>query len=155
MFNAHTPQSHTPQPNADRVAPTTVVLLDPTSPDGESALDLLRDDDHHVALVVLLSGRSSSALREFAHAEDTSVADAGWYYLEQVAERAARPNRLIESIPATGPDVYQELAYLATTHQLGRVLLPASIMRHHRHLPYQLARLTPASITVAQLVGAS
>ena len=36
---------------------TTLVLLDPTSDDGEAPLHALTDDDHHVQVVVLLSGR--------------------------------------------------------------------------------------------------
>ena len=41
------------------VLPTTIVLLDPTDPDGETALDLLESIDDHVALVVLTSGPSA------------------------------------------------------------------------------------------------
>ena len=104
--------------------------------------------------MVLLSGRCSNALRDYAHAENIGVADAAWFYLEQVADRIARPGRIIESVPATGPDVYDELAVLATTHDIDRVLLPGSVMRFDRHLPYRLARLAPASIAVAQLVAA-
>ncbi|MFZ2442286.1 MAG: hypothetical protein WAW51_07990, partial [Ilumatobacteraceae bacterium] len=64
------------------ITPTTLVLLDPTSPDGESALTLLSDDDQHVTLLVLLSGPASRALRDFARAEDIDMSTAGWRYLE-------------------------------------------------------------------------
>lgn len=109
--------------------PTTVVLLDPTSADGESGLDALADDDHHVAVVVLLSGRTSVALREYAAAENLALADAGWIYLDQVAERLDGSGRLVETVLATGPDPVAELALLAAGGNVGRIVLPPSMER--------------------------
>lgn len=110
--------------------PTTVIVLDPTSADGEAALDALTDDDQHVAVVVLLSGRTSAALREYAAAENLALADAGWIYLDQVAERLDDgSDRLVETVLATGPDTVSELALLAATGNVARIVLPPSMDR--------------------------
>lgn len=109
--------------------PTTVIVLDPTSADGEAALDALTDDDQHVAVVVLLSGRTSAALREYAAAENLALADAGWIYLDQVAERLDGTGRLVETVLATGPDTVAGLALLAATGNVGRIVLPPSMDR--------------------------
>jgi hypothetical protein len=54
----------------------TIVLLDPTSRDGEAGLELLGDDDRNVTLVVLLTGRASNALREYAIGEGIHLSTA-------------------------------------------------------------------------------
>ena len=115
---------------------TTLVLLDPTSDDGEAPLHALTADDHHVQVVVLLSGRTSAALREYAASENLALADAGWIYLDQVADRLARTGHLVETVLATGPDPVTELALLASEHRIARIVLPPSINR-----------LDPAAVT--------
>ena len=118
--------------------PTTLVLLDPTHHDGETVLDELHDADTHVALVVMLSGRTSAALREYAAAEGIALAEAGFIYLDQVAERAVAPGRAVETILATGPDAAHELALAASERQVARVVLPPS--------SYRLDRITVARV---------
>jgi hypothetical protein len=114
-------------PHAGR--PQTFVLVDPTSADGETSLDLLDPSDDHVSLVVLLSGRSSSALREFASTEGIDTASAGWIYLDQVVERLDGGDRTVETIVATGPDPALELADLVSLNETRRVVLPSSLAR--------------------------
>ena len=106
--------------------PTTIVLLDPTSPDGETALELLESIDDHVALVVLLSGPSAQSLREFAAVERIDVGTAGWIYLDQVIDRLAYTGHHVQAIAANGPDVAAELADIAASTTTRRVLLPAT-----------------------------
>ena len=106
--------------------PTTIVLLDPTSPDGETALELLESIDDHVALVVLLSGPSAQSLREFAAVERIDVGTAGWIYLDQVIDRLAYTGHHVQAISANGPDVAAELADIAASTTTRRVLLPAT-----------------------------
>ena len=106
--------------------PTTIVLLDPTSPDGETALELLESIDDHVALVVLLSGPSAQSLREFAAVERIDVGTAGWIYLDQVIDRLAYTGHHEQAISANGPDVAAELADIAASTTTRRVLLPAT-----------------------------
>lgn len=126
--------------------PPVVLLVDPTSPDGESCLDLLGDDDVHVIVVVLMTGRSSNALHEYAHHERTSVSTAAWTYLDQVAQRLDRPGRIVGTIAANGPDPAEELAAVAIANDADRVVLPSSTMRLDRHTPGRLARLAPVVI---------
>jgi hypothetical protein len=125
---------------------TTVVLVDPTAPDGETSLDALHDDDDHVLVVVLLSGRASNALHEYAHHEHTSVSAAAWTYLEQVAMRIDRPDRIVGTIAATGPDAATELAVVAAEHDVDRVVLPTSALRADRRIARRLAQLAPVTI---------
>jgi hypothetical protein len=129
--------------------PPTVVLVDPTSPDGQTALALVRDDDQHVIVVVLMSGRASNALHEFAHHEDTSVSNAAWIYLDQVAQRLERPGRIVGTVAAAGPDPAYELAMVAQENDAERVLLPSSLLRLDRHAPRRLAQLVPVVIEAA------
>lgn len=125
-------------------SPTTVVLLDPTHHDGEAPLDVLADDDLHVAVVVLLSGRTSAALREYAAAEGMPLAEAGWYYLDQVAERIGdRPGRLVETVLATGPDAVAELALVAAGRTVERIVLPPSMQRLDPAAVLRAAELAP------------
>ena len=109
--------------------PRTFVLVDPTSEDGETSLDALDPTDDHVSLVVLLSGRSSAALREFAAVEGIDTASAGWIYLDQVVERIAAGDRIVETIVATGPDPAFELADLVAFNDTRRVIVPSSLPR--------------------------
>jgi hypothetical protein len=129
--------------------PTTVVLLDPTSVDGESGLDALTDADRHVAVVVLLSGRTSAALREYAAAENLALADAGWIYLDQVAERLEGSGRLVETVLATGPDAVAELALLAAGGNVARIVLPPSMDRLDPAAVQRTLELAP-SVLVAE-----
>lgn len=130
-------------------APTTLVLLDPTSDDGESAISLLDAQDHHVTLMVLISGPASSALRDFARAEEVYVADAGWRYLEQVAGRLPRDPDCVAVVNASGPSASTEIADVAATQPIRRVLLPSSVDRHQRGLHDQIARSVDAPVVIA------
>jgi hypothetical protein len=129
---------------------TTIVLLDPTSPDGHSALSRLHDGDADILLVVLLTGRASNALREFAHHNDVSIPEAGWTYLDQVAVGLEAPGRTIGTIAATGPDTAQTLADIAIANDAVRVALPSSILRLDRDVPARLAQLAPVTVDVPQ-----
>lgn len=131
-------------PHAGR--PRTFVLIDPTSEDGETSLDLLDPSDDHVSLVVLLSGRSSSALREYAATEGIDPASAGWIYLDQVMERVDGGDRMVETIVATGPDPALELADLVALNDTRRVVLPSSLPRVD---PYSFQRLVDRIPNVA------
>jgi hypothetical protein len=130
--------------------PTTLVLLDPTSPDGESALELLTASDDHVALVVLLTGKSSHALRDFARAEEVDLLTAGWIYLDQVVARVGLADRELQTILVDGPSVASEMATLAATMVVRRVLLPTSLDRIDPPAREQLRRSIAAPIASAR-----
>jgi hypothetical protein len=133
-------------PHLPTQSPTTVVLVDPTAPDGETSLGALHDDDSHVLIVVLLSGRASNALHQYAHHENTSVSAAAWTYLEQVAMRVDRPDRIVGTIAAPGPDAASELAAVVAEHDVDRVVLPTSALRTDRRIARRLAQLAPVTI---------
>ncbi len=141
------PSDHSP------ITSTTVVLVDPTSPDGESSLGELRRDDTYVLVVTLLTGRASNALRDYAHHTGSSVTEAGWTYLDQVAARIARPGRTIGTIAATGPDTALELAAIVTEHDADRVVFPASIVRLDRGAARRLAQDVPVEIVAPALTA--
>jgi len=133
--------------------PSTLLLLDPTDPDGESSLQLLDEQDQHVILVVLLSGPTSRALRDFARAEEIDMATAGWQYLERVADRLdLAPDRLL-AMTDNGPSAAVALADIAVTTHLHRVLLPASVDRYEPGLADMLSRCTDAPILTAAHAG--
>lgn len=128
---------------------TTLVLLDPTSPDGETALTLLDATDVHITLLVLLSGPASRSLRDFARAEDIDMSTAGWRYLEQVVERVhAEPEHLL-AMTACGPSAAVELADAAATETVRRVLLPSSVDRLEPGLAELLGRVVHAPVLTA------
>ena len=109
--------------------PKTYLLVDPTSPDGESALDLLDESDTHVSVVVLLTGRMSAALKAFAVGADIDLPTAGWTYLDQVADRISKTGRVIETVVANGPNPADELTQLAHSDAVRRILVPSSLER--------------------------
>ena len=133
---------------------TTLVLLDPTSHDGENALTLLDATDEHITLLVLLSGPASRSLRDVARAEDIDMSTAGWLYLEQVVERivvegvAVAPEPLL-AMTACGPSAAVELADVAATETVRRVLLPTSVDRLEPGLADLLARCVQAPVLTA------
>ncbi len=133
---------------------TTLVLLDPTSHDGENALTLLDTTDEHITLLVLLSGPASRSLRDFARAEDIDMSTAGWRYIDQVVERvvvecaAVAPEQLL-AMTASGPSAAVELADVAATEFVRRVLLPSSVDRLEPGLADLLARCVQAPVLTA------
>jgi len=132
--------------------PTTLVLIDPTSPDGENALTLLDATDEHITLLLLLSGPASRSLRDFARAEDIDMSTAGWRYLEQVVERvesvSIAPEQLL-AMTACGPSAAVELADIAATETVRRVLLPSSVDRLEPGLADLLAGYVQAPVLTA------
>jgi hypothetical protein len=133
------------------IMPTTLVLLDPTSDDGESALRLLDADDQHVTLLVLLSGPAAGALREVARARRIDMSTAGWTYLDQIVTHIdVAPDRLL-AMTAAGPSAAAEIADVAATEPIQRVLLPSSVDRTEPGLVGLLARCVTAPMLVAPL----
>lgn len=136
------------------MAASTLLLLDPTYDDGESALELLDHTDQHVIALVLLSGPAARSLRDFARCEDIDMATAGWQYLEQVADRLQlAPDRLL-AMTAIGPSAATELADIAAANSVHRVLLPSSVQRYEPGLAELLAQCVHVPVLVApQFVG--
>ena len=130
--------------------PTTLVLLDPSSDDGETALQLLSASDDHVALVTLISGRTSRSLRDYAISEDIDLMTAGWLYLDQVVVRVDATNREVQTILADGPDIARELATIGAGMVVRRILLPSSLTRIDSGVRDRLRAGVAAPIVMAE-----
>lgn len=135
-------------------SPSTLVLLDPTATDGEAALGLLDGTDAHIILVVLLSGPASRSLRDFARAEDTDMATAGWRYLEQVVDRLALAPDQVLAMTAIGPSAAMALADIAAANDVRRILVPGCTERYEPGLPAMVGRCTDAAVHVAEHANA-
>lgn len=133
---------------------STLVLLDPTATDGEAALELLDSSDAHIILVVLLSGPASRSLRDFARAEDTDMATAGWRYLEQVVERLALAPDQVLAMTAIGPSAAMALADIAAANDIHRILVPGCTERYEPGLPAMVGRCTDAPVHMAEPANA-
>jgi hypothetical protein len=129
---------------------TSIVLVDATSPDGETALDSLDDGDATVVVVVLRRGGTSAALHEYSSAEGMSVDEVAWRYLEQVGDRIRRHGRRVVEVIVDGPDATDELAGLAIAESADRIVFPSSIDRLDRSAPSRLARRTAADVSIGR-----
>ncbi len=104
-----------------------LVVIDPSSPDGEAGLSqaaAARGRGGRVTLAALLYGPPVAALLEFADSEAVSVADAAAVYLEQVAVRLGGTG--VGRTAIDGGDMATDL--IAVGRQLGAtaIVLPAT-----------------------------
>ena len=134
------------------MVPTTLVLLDSTSQDGESALELLGAQDDHVALITMISGSTSAAIREYARSENTDVITAGWLYLDQVVTRVDATSREVQAVLADGPDIVREMRSIAAATVVRRVLLPSSLGSGAGRVRERLAEVLGAPVMIAGTV---
>ncbi len=129
-----------------------LVVLDPSSDDGESALRFaLAGGRTRVTLLVSMSGPSSWALHAFADSEEIDVAEAADIYLAQVADRMKAQGVDTASVAVTGIDVAADLAAYAVdigasliaVPSGGRVLAPADLERAARMAGVPIAVVPP------------
>jgi hypothetical protein len=109
------------------IASRTLILIDPSSPDGEGGLDVLTPQDQAVTLLLTLDGRSAASLRDYAKAEDIDVSMAGLIYLDQVVARLTDHTDDIETISTTGSDAVGEILNVLEHRTISRVIVPASL----------------------------
>ena len=105
----------------------TLILIDPSSPDGEGGLSMLTSEDQAVTLLLTLDGRSAASLREFAVAECIDVSMAGLIYLDQVVCRTSVHTDDIETISTSGSDSVGEIFHVLQHRAVSRVIVPASL----------------------------
>ena len=111
--------------SVDPTAPLqTLVFLDPSSPQGESALAELGDDDRQVTLIVRTLGPQARSLRNFAASEKIDVGAAADRYLRQVANRLKKAGHQVQVIRIDGVDDDAMVAELGASDQVRRVLRP-------------------------------
>ena len=105
----------------------TLILIDPSSPDGEGGISMLTSEDKAVTLLLTIDGRSAASLREFAIAEDIDVSMAGLIYLDQVVCRISAHTDDIETISTSGADAVGEIFHVLQHRPINRVIVPASL----------------------------
>jgi hypothetical protein len=129
----------------------TLILIDPSSRDGEGGLGVLTDEDTAITLLLTLNGRSAAALREFAAAEDIDVSMAGLIYLDQVVRRLGTERGLddIEAVSTSGSNAVQAVLDVMEHRIVNRVVVPASLPGLGEGALTTLFRLCPVPVLVA------
>ncbi len=127
----------------------TLILIDPSSPDGEGGLNVLTTDDRAVTLLLTLDGRSAASLREFAVAEDIDVSMAGLIYLDQVVCRLSVHTEDIETISTSGDDAVSEIFHVLQHRPVSRVIVPASLPGLEAGGLAKLLQVCPVPVVVA------
>jgi hypothetical protein len=126
----------------------TLILIDPSSPDGEGGLDVLTPLDRAITLLLTLDGRSATSLREFAIAEDIDVSMAGLIYLDQVVCRLSMHTDDIETISTSGSDAVNEIFHVLQHRPVSRVIVPASLPGLEAGGLAKLLRVCPVPVMV-------
>jgi hypothetical protein len=127
----------------------TLILIDPSSPDGEGGLNVLTTDDRAVTLLLTLDGRSAASLHEFAIAEDIDVSMAGLIYLDQVVCRISVHTDDIETISTSGSDAVGEIFHVLQHRPVSRVIVPASLPGLGTGGLAKLLQVCPVPVVVA------
>jgi hypothetical protein len=130
----------------------TLILIDPSSPQGEVGLDLLTTDDRAITLMVTLGGRSATSLRDFAAAEDIDVSMAGLIYLDQVACRLSATTGDIDTVVTQSSDAVGEIFHMLLQQPVSRVIIPASLPGVEATGLSKLMRMCPVPVVVAPVV---
>ena len=131
------------------IASRTLILIDPSSPDGEGGLGVLTAEDQAVTLLLTLDGRSAASLREFAKAENIDVSMAGLIYLDQVVCRLSAHTDDIETISTSGSDSVGEIFHVLQHRAVNRVILPASLPGLEGGGLRRLLQVCPVPVIVA------
>jgi hypothetical protein len=106
---------------------STLILLDPSSPDGEAGLRIAQPGDAAaITLMVLLEDPSSAPLAEFAKAENISMSAAANRYLDQVVGRTEVGVR-VDAVFTAGDDAVGEILAVADERGAGSVIVPPSL----------------------------
>ncbi len=127
----------------------TLILIDPSSPDGEGGLNMLNPEDRAVTLLLTLDGRSAASLREFAIAECIDVSMAGLIYLDQVVCRISAHTDDIETISTSGADAVGEIYHVLQHRPISRVIVPASLPGLDATGLHRLRQVCPIPVVVA------
>jgi hypothetical protein len=141
---------------------TTIVLVDPSDPDGEAGVGLLNASDRSVVLVIPIGGYLAEPLREFCRAEDVGVSAAADLYFDQLngrlsdefANGASDDPRTVTMHSIDGSDYVGELVEL--THRLagGRIVVPTSVTRSGGFSISRLAISAGVPLTVVPTAAA-
>lgn len=101
----------------------TLVLIDPSSPDGENGIDVIDADETNVTLLLLLDHVSAAAVEQFADAERISLQNAAEIYLQQVADRVGN-GHIVDMVSTIGHDYVGEILHAARRSHATRIVVP-------------------------------
>jgi nucleotide-binding universal stress UspA family protein len=104
-----------------------LVALDPTSRDGESALEFGAEaaslGGGRLTLLVALEGPTSQALHEYADSEGISLTQAADTYLDQVESRVVPDIGSIDKVAVSGSDLAQEILEYAKEAEVSTIVV--------------------------------
>ena len=103
---------------------STLVLLDPSSPDGEAGLLVARERDARLTVMIFIDDPSGAPLAAFADAESVSISHAANRYLDQVIARCAPEH--IEVVSSSGVDPVDEILEIADETRASSIIIPPS-----------------------------
>lgn len=106
-------------------SPSTLILLDPSSPDGGAGLRVAPPGSAKLTVLVLLEDPSSAPLAQFAEAEKISMSAAAERYLDQVV-RASELDAPVDAVFAAGDDAVGEILTAASDLGAASVIVPPS-----------------------------
>jgi len=101
----------------------TLVLIDPSSPDGENGIDVIGADEPTVTLLLLLDHVSAAPVEQFADAERISLQNAAEIYLQQVADRV-QGRHVVDLVSTVGHDYVGEILHAARRSRATRIVVP-------------------------------
>lgn len=127
----------------------TLVLVDPSSAQGEGGVGMLTTDDRAVSLLLTLHGPTAAALHEYAACERIDVSMAGLIYLDQVVSRAVLFTDDVETIATVGSDVLAEIFSVLAQRNVDKVIVPSDLAGLERRGLAELIRLCPVPVVVA------
>jgi hypothetical protein len=110
-----------------------LVLLDPSSPEGDSGAKLARllvGPEGHIHLVVALSGPEAGSLRDFADAESMTVKDVAGIYLRQTILRIGSGG--VTSTLVDGTDLAADLVDAIDSSASDGIVIPAAMVDRTR-----------------------
>ena len=129
-----------------------LVVVDPSSADGEGSVSLARqalDAGGTVTVLTLLSGDEAAPLRAFSEVEEVSLIDASEIYLRQVAERIGPEGVVTTSVP--GHDPAADLLEAVEESEATAIVIPASIAGRHAGAMRRLAEEATVPVIIAPL----
>lgn len=142
-------------PWSDNPFPAVVVLLDPSSLEGDAGVGLassLVGPLGRLVLAVPVSGPHAWPFPALAESERVTVADAARVYLRQVAARADAQNLTVKTLD--GDDLATDLTRLVLDSRADALVVPAGMVatvlptKQHSSLPFPVLVAPGRTVTV-------
>jgi hypothetical protein len=127
----------------------TLVLIDPSEPDGDVGITELQPCDDAVSLMVVMDARATRSLRNFAESEEIDISMAGLLYLDQVVMKVRWHASDVETISTSSSDAVTDIFQVLQRRQVNRVIVPASLPGLQHGGLSRLESLCPVPVVVA------